>query len=146
MTRAQRLWAWLENNPHAKPRAMREALNLTYPQLRAALYEMVRTGLVLSHGVNGSRTYTVGRKPRAYGQPKPEQKTAERIAKVRQTEYAAQDRRDAARQIVAMRSDSLAATPVREEWPCTETFMRDNPEKVMRLEPGRWSTPLRIDL
>lgn len=36
------------------------------------------------------------------------------------------------------------ATPAKEVAPCTETWLAQNPDKLIRLEPGRWSTDLRF--
>lgn len=68
--------------------------------------------------------------------------------KVITTENAARDKRDTARQIVAMRSSALAAAPVKDDRPCTDAWLTEHghdPAKYQVLKPGEWSAPLRFE-
>lgn len=63
----------------------------------------------------------------------------------RKQEHAAADRREASRAGKARLSDALAGAPARhDDFPDTEAFIRQNPDKLIRLPPGEWSSPLRF--
>lgn len=69
-----------------------------------------------------------------------------RLAKQAKTEHAAHDRRDAARQVVAMRLDSIATSQASQpdDAETVEAYLARG-GVIERLPPGQWSKPLMFE-
>lgn len=142
MSRSEQIRDWLKAHGPATMAQIAAALNLTPRQAKAGVCDQVARGwLVIAGGEIGNRAYAVGKPP--------SQRDREaRAARVLATENAARDKRDTARQVIAMRTSALASAPMAGDLPCTETFILTHghdPARYQVLKPGEGVAPLRFE-
>lgn len=73
--------------------------------------------------------------------PKPVQKPSVAV-RVVTGEHAARDKREAARAILMAKTSALVSKPVKESFPDTESFIRENPGLYQVLPAGVWANPV----
>lgn len=174
VTRASRVREWIAANGPCTIGEVATALGLTAKQARSSMCEQREQGFLTATGEIGSRVYSIGKPAREWGNGRPELRyerrkrknenrrkgdlSAEdraRIAKMAQavkaarvmtTEHTARDKRDAARQVVAMRLSSIATSQASqaEDAETVEAYLARG-GVIERLPPGTWSRPLMFE-
>lgn len=135
----QRIRAYLENQSEpVLPLAVAEALQAPPAHVRNRLVNMKKVGMVLhtpglGYSKGGRKPLTAkeasalgGQATKAKAVPKPVKRPKPIV-------------------MVPRKLGITEVSAVKEPMPCTETWLAQNPDKLIRIEPGRWSTDLRFD-
>jgi hypothetical protein len=133
----QRIRAHLESlNTPVFPMAVALALGEKPHRVRNAMANMKDAGLILYDKATG---YSKGgRKPLSRAE------AAVLGGHARAAKAVAKPYKPKSIPITPRKLGVTEMAAVRETFPDTDAFIRDNPDKVIRIEPGRWSTDLRF--